>query len=99
MGVTNTAERLARNKFVSFFGWWSLDSRGKEQIKAQIRESQDIINPVADLYTTHEQKETFMRKQLPKIFIRYAFCRNLVLIWGAMHCYNMYYATKKDTYR
>lgn len=96
IGVTDTAEKLARNKFLNEFGWWSLDTQGKKIIEKHLESAEStIINrKVEDLYISHEKKETFMRKHLPKTFMRYAFCRNLVLIWGGMNLYNMYQAAK-----
>lgn len=41
----------------------------------------------------------YLRNDLTKTFYKYAFYRNLALVWGGMHLYHTYKGTKKETYR
>jgi hypothetical protein len=40
----------------------------------------------------------YLHDELPKTLKRYAFYRNLALIWGGMHIYDLYQSTKKEKY-
>lgn len=42
----------------------------------------------------HYKLKSYIINDLPKTFYRYAFYRNLALIWGGMHLYNTYKGTQ-----
>lgn len=50
-------------------------------------------------YSNETLVKDYLGSELPKTFYRYAFYRNLGLIWGSMHLYNAYKDSKQKTYR
>jgi hypothetical protein len=98
--TTAQAERLARNNYDNRYFFRPEDQK--------ILETAIYHHPTTDRFTVeafcnlqfvHTEKEVFMNEQLPQVFKKYAFYRNLALIWGGMHIYDTYQSTKNEKYR
>lgn len=83
---------------------------GREAMRAMYVSTDFIESVVPKKYTGSDfqlnlikenlqMQKSILQNELPKTFKKYAFFRNLALIWGGLHVYNTYQATKKETYR
>jgi len=96
--ITDQAERMARNNQDNRYFLTSEDKKILETMAYRGATDRSAANAWCNLELVHGEKEIFMNDQLPKVFKKHAFYRNLALIWGGMHIYDTYKSIKKEKY-